>query len=438
MKTILQELTSKFSHNSDFIVEEELIDNTTVYLIGFQTLVDMTKSKLYIQQIAASSISVKAFFTNISNQLNVNTEQLTKALLDGYLVILSKDETKNAIVNPIPQTLGSGIGEPNNESPIQASIDAFGDDINVNVGMLRKRLNTERLCLCSYEAGELSKRKIYMLYIKDKAPNDLIEKMDQQLTAIQCDIETLDDLNRQFGHRKWSPVSHLSVTELPIQAMHALKNNRVVLFMDYFPFALIFPNLIFDMFKMANDGNFPYVLLLMLRTLRIIGIVATLLLPALYVALVSINPEIFKIDLALFVIKSREGIPLSAFLETIVMVILIDLILEAIVRLPKSIGPAITMVGGIILGQSMVEAELVSNLLIITITGFVIASSAIVGLQNSFYLRLLKYPILLLASIFGILGICVGFIMIIVYLASLTSNGIPYTTFHLGKKGESK
>lgn len=118
-----------------------------------------------------------------------------------------------------------------------------------------------------------------MLYIKDKAPNDLIEKMDQQLTAIQCDIETLDDLNRQFGHRKWSPVSHLSVTELPIQAMHALKNNRVVLFMDYFPFALIFPNLIFDMFKMANDGNFPYVLLLMLRTLRIIGIVATLLLP---------------------------------------------------------------------------------------------------------------------------------------------------------------
>lgn len=94
MKTILQELTSKFSHNSDFIVEEELIDNTTVYLIGFQTLVDITKSKLYIQQIAASSISVKAFFTNISNQLNVNTEQLTKALLDGYLVILSKDETK--------------------------------------------------------------------------------------------------------------------------------------------------------------------------------------------------------------------------------------------------------------------------------------------------------------------------------------------------------
>ena len=143
-------------------------------------------------------------------------------------------------------------------------------------------------------------------------------------------------------------------------------------------------------------------------------------------------------DLALFVAKSREGIPLTAFLETIAMVVLVDLILEAIVRLPKSVGPAITMVGGIILGQAMVEAKLVSNLLVIVITAVVIASSSVIGMQNSLYIRLLKYPILILASLFGILGVCTGFIFTIIYLASLTSDDIPYMTFRIKKEGATK
>lgn len=436
MTNIVNELTNKFSNHHDFFIEEELIDNTIVYVIGFTTLVDVTKSKLYIQQIAASSISIKAFFTNISNELNVPDEQLTKAILTGSIIILSKDATRNAVVEAFPQKLGSDISESKNESPVQASIDAFGNHLDINVGMIRKRLNTERLCLASYEVGKLNKRKIYMLYVKGRASPELINKVEQQLTTVQRDIETLDDLNNQFGHRRWSPVSHFSATELPIQAVDALKNNRIVFFLDQFPFALIYPNLVGDMVSSANDRNLTFALTVMLRALRIIGILATLLLPALYVALVSVNPELFKTDLALFVIQSREGVPLSAFLETIVMVILVDLILEAVVRLPKSVGPAVTMVGGIILGQSMVEAELVSNLLIITITAVVIASSAVVGMQNSLYLRLLKYPILLLASVFGILGICTGFVLTIIYLASLTSNEIPYLTFRVGQKGD--
>lgn len=436
MTNIVNELTNKFSNHHDFFIEEELIDNTIVYVIGFTTLVDVTKSKLYIQQIAASSISIKAFFTNISNELNVTDEQLTKAILTGSIIILSKDATRNAVVEAFPQKLGSDISESKNESPVQASIDAFGNHLDINVGMIRKRLNTERLCLASYEVGKLNKRKIYMLYVKDRASPELINKVEQQLTTVQRDIETLDDLNNQFGQRRWSPVSHFSATELPIQAVDALKNNRIVFFLDQFPFALIYPNLVGDMVSSANDRNLTFSLAVMLQALRIIGILATLLLPALYVALVSVNPELFKTDLALFVIQSREGVPLSAFLETIVMVILVDLILEAVVRLPKSVGPAVTMVGGIILGQSMVEAELVSNLLIITITAVVIASSAVVGMQNSLYLRLLKYPILLLASVFGILGICTGFVLTIIYLASLTSNEIPYLTFRVGQKGD--
>lgn len=434
MRNIVTEMESMFSNHDDFFIEEELVDKTEIYLIGFSTLVDLTRSKLYLQQIAVSSPSVKALFKNLSDQINVDKEKIIEAVLDGKLVLFSENGEWNAIVDPISQNLKRGIEEPKNESAIQTSMDAFGDDINVNVGMIRKRLSTERLCHCSYQVGELEKRKLSMLYIKGSAPGALVDRVNQQLRQINSDIETIDDLNRHFGKRKLSPVSHLFSTELPIQAIHSLKKNRIVLFIDNCPFALVFPHLLWDMFSSVNDRNFTFSLSIMLRVFRIIGAVATLILPALYVALVSVNPEVFKTDLALFVIKSREGIPLSAFLETIAMVVLVDLILEAIVRLPKSVGPAITMVGGIILGQAMVEAKLVSNLLVIVITAVVIASSAVIGMQNSLYIRLLKYPILILASIFGILGVCTGLIFTIIYLASLTSNDIPYTTFRIDEK----
>ncbi|MCM3732035.1 spore germination protein [Fictibacillus nanhaiensis] len=438
MRDIVKEIESKFSNHDDLFIEEELVGKTTIYFIGFNTLVDLTKSKLYVQQMAASSSSVKALFINLSDQVGVDIEQILKAILEGKLVIVSKGDAENAIVDPIAQNLNRSIEEPKNESPIQASINAFGDDITINVGLIRKRLSTERLCHCSYQVGELDKRRLSMLYIKGRAPNILIEKANQQLKQIKSDIETIDDLNKQFGQRILSPVSHLSPTELPIQAIHSLKKNRIVLFMDNYPFALVFPNLIWDMFSTENDRNFPFVLTFMLRLFRVIGAVATVVLPALYVALVSVNPGIFRTDLALFVAKSREGIPLSAFLETILMVVIVDLILEAINRLPKSVGPSITMVGGIILGQAMVEAKLVSNLLVIVITAVVIASSAVVGIQNSLYIRLLKYPILVLASFFGILGVWTGFILTVIYLASLTSDDIPYLTFNIKQEGDTK
>lgn len=434
MRNIINEIKSEFSTHDDFFIEEGFFDSSAFFLMGFNTLIDTTRSKLYVQQIAITSPSVKALFINLSDQINVDKDKIIEAILEGKLVLFSKNGDHNAIVDPISQNLKRGIEEPKNESSIQASMDAFGDDVNTNVGMIRKRLNTERLCHRSYHVGNLEKRKLAMLYIQGNAPNDLVERVNQQLSYIKSDIESIDDLNRHFGKRRLNPVSHLFTTELPIPAIHALKKNRIVLFIDNCPFALVFPHLLWDMFSSINDRNFTFPLSVMLRIFRIIGAVATLILPALYVALVSVNTEVFKTDLALFVIKSREGIPLSAFLETIAMVVLVDLILEAIVRLPKSVGPAITMVGGIILGQAMVEAKLVSNLLVIVITAVVIASSAVIGMQNSLYIRLLKYPILILASIFGILGVCTGLIFTIIYLASLTSNDIPYTTFRIGEK----
>ncbi|MFC7391462.1 spore germination protein [Scopulibacillus cellulosilyticus] len=438
MGNLIQEIQEKFIHNDDFFIQKEKFGNTVLHLIGFKTLVDLDQSKLYIQQIARSSTSVHNLLNNLSETLDANLEYITKALLKGKLVIIVGNGKHNAVIEPVSLNLKRIIDEPKSESPILASLDAFVEDIKANVGLIRKWLNTDRLCHYSYEVGKLQKRKISMLYINGCAQSSLVERVDQQLKNIQSDIETIDDLNRCLGYGKRYIVSHLYSTELPNQAVHYLKRNRIVIFLDNHPYALVFPQLIWDMFSLASDRNFPFMLALMLRSIRVIGAVTTLTLPALYVALISVNPEVLKIDFALFVAKSRQGVPYPALLETILMVFLVDLVLEAIVRLPKSVGPAVTMVGGVILGQAVVEAKLVSNLLIIVITAIVIAGSTIVGMQNSIYIRLLRYPVLILASIYGIFGAFIGVTFIGIYLTSLTSNGFPYTAFNLKQKGDTK
>jgi hypothetical protein len=438
MRDFITVLTSEFGNNEDLFIEEERIGTAVFHLCGFNTLVDTSKTKVYIRQIAETSSTIGNLLMNLSDKLDVKQDELIKAMLNGKLIILAENGKHNAIIEPIPNNLVRSIQEPRNSSPIQASNDAFVEDIKTNVGLVRKRLPSKQLCYCSSEVGDLQKRKISLLYIKGNAPQELINDVNQQLKQIHTDIESVDDLNRSFGRHWWCPTSHFFVTELPFQAIHFLKRNRIVIFLDNYPFGLVYPNLFWDMFATANDHDFPLVTALLLRFIRVIGAITTLVLPALYVAVVAVNPELLKIDLALFVAQSREGIPFTALLETFIMTVLVDLILEAIVRLPKSVGPSVTMVGGVILGTAVVDAKLVSNLLVIVITAIVISGSVIVGVQSSLYIRLLKYPILIMASIYGILGLLIGFIFISIYLISLTSSGIPYTAFAVGKEGDTR
>ncbi|MBG9587441.1 hypothetical protein ABE26_10330 [Cytobacillus firmus] len=438
MGDLIKEIQNMFSEHDDFFLEKELKDRTPIYLMGFNTLIDLTKSNKYVRQMAASSASVTELFINLSDQVDVDTVQIKNALLKGKLVIVSENDKRNAIVDPVSRNLTRSIAEPQSQSPLQSSVDAFVEDINTNIGLIRKRMNTERLYHCSYEVGELENRKLSMLYIKGMAPDALIKEIKRQIKKIDSDIDTVEDLNKYFGVRRFSLVSHVFQTELPNEATSLLKKNRIVLFLDNYPFALVFPQTLWDMFNIASDRNYPSILAYAIRTLRGVGAIVNVLLPALYVSFVSVNPEALKIDLALFVSESRQGIPFPALIETIIMVVLVDLILEAIVRLPKSVGPTITMVGGIILGQAMVEAKLVSQLLVIVVTAIVISGSVVAGIQNSLYIRLLRYPILILASIYGILGMFIGFLFTIVYLANLKSIGIPYTSFHINRKGDAK
>ena len=441
MKSLLREMKDTFGKNDDFFILKEHFVNAPVVFLGFKSLIDLPKTLNSIQKNMDSIFQSDKTFDQLMHwigEVKVNdTKEALSAIVEGKLVILLQDDKdqKYVIVEPISQVLNRSIESPTNENVLQGPLSSFIEDINTNIGIIRKQTNSERLQIRSYSVGTDRKKTLSVLYFENNANIDLLQKIVKHIESnLEKEINNVQDLSKMMGFSPWLAVNKFNMTELPQEASKFLVMGRIIMFVDRIPFALVLPGLFWDMFAIENDRNFPVPLMLVFRSLRIIGYLMTLILPGLYVALVAVNPEVLRIELALSVAQSRDGVPYPALVEMILMLVILELIMEASVRLPKSIGPTLTMVGGIIIGQAVVEAKLVSNLLIIVLAATTIANSTLVGFQNTLSTRLFKYIIAILASIYGILGIMGGLVLTCTYLAGLTTFGVPYLYFNMKKE----
>lgn len=441
MEVLLRELKDKLGNNDDFFIFEEQFFNVPVVLLGFRSLIDLPKTLVTIKKNIESIHQYDKPFENLLNKIGEvkesNTKEAISAIVDGKLLLLLHKENikKYVIVEPVLQTLNRSIQSPTNENVLEGPLISFIEDIDTNIGIIRKHIISEGLQVRSYTFGTNQKKKLSLLYFEGIVKIDLLHKIMAQFERNEDhELNNVQDLTKMMGFSTWIAVPQLKTTELPQEASNSLLKGRIVIFLDRMPIAFILPGLLWDMFALENDRNFPVPFMVSFRSLRVIGVLITMLLPGLYVALVAVNPEVLRIELALSIAQSRSGIPYPAIVEIILMFVILELIIEASVRLPKSIGPTITMVGGIILGQAAVDAQLVSNLLVIVLAATAIANSTIVGFQNSLTIRIIKYLIIFLASIFGILGILGGIVLVCAYLASITTFGVPYIYFNSTKE----
>lgn len=430
-----------FGKNDDFFILKEHFVNAPVVLLGFKSLIDLPKTLISIQKNMESIFLTDKTFDQLMHwigEVKVNdTKEALSAIVEGKLVILLQNENdlKYVIVEPISQMLNRSIESPTNENVLQGPLSSFNEDINTNIGILRKHTLSDRLQIRGYSVGTNSKKKLSVLYFENNANINLVKKIINHIESnLEKELNNMQDLSKMMGFSSWLAVNKFNTTELPQEASKFLVMGRIIMFVDRIPFALVLPGLFWDMFAIDNDRNYPVPLMFVIRSLRIIGYLMTLILPGLYVALVAVNPEVLRIELALSIAQSRDGVPYPALVEMILMLVILELIMEASVRLPKSIGPTLTMVGGIIIGQAVVDAKLVSNLLIIVLAATTIANSTVVGFQNSLSTRLFKYIIAILASIFGILGIMGGLVLICTYFAGITTFGVPYLYFNMKKE----
>ncbi|SFI40441.1 GerA spore germination protein [Paenibacillus sp. UNC496MF] len=437
MTSLVQRLSKTFEHDNDFFAIPAYLSDAPAVLVGFKSLIDVPSTKIGLQQHCESASLARMSLDRLKASLGdvkpglADEGEAIGAILKGKLLICFEDDAACVIADPVPKKLDRQVDQPTTENVLHGSFNAFIEDSHANIGILRKQVQSEKLRVHTYVIGSEETTSLSLLYYDGKADPAFIAKVKHQIESNRnrC-VRNLQGLARYMGFNAWRTLSNFTQTELPEETARYLRDGRAVLLLDQFPIAFVLPGLILDAFFLESDRNMTVPLMVFMRSVRFVGVMATLILPALYVALVSVNPEVLRIELAVSIAQSREGIPYPVFLEIVLMLIILELIIEASARLPQRIGPTITMVGGIILGQAVVQAKLVSNILIIILAAVTIANSTIVGLPQTIALRSAKYMIVVLAALFGVMGILEGLALVCAYLASLTTYGVPYVSLY--------
>lgn len=412
-------MCQQMEKQGDWVCQRLLLWEREVFLVCLSTLVNLTQTQELLPGF---------FETRTKSALQVEEEaEMRRALFAGQALVFVPEEEVCYLLSPAGPQVDRAVTTTENQSVIQSAQDAFTENLETNLTLVRKKLQTSQLVYRSMEFGTAERRRMGMLYVEGLATPELVEEVWAHCeTNRERSVPNTQTLLKLLKQRWWDTIPTVLSLELPSETVRMLKQGRVVLFLDQYPYALVTPGSIFDGVTMHEDLNYPAVLSYFFRMLRVIGAIIAIVAPSLYVALVSVNPEVLRIQLALSIAQSREGVPYPAFVEILLMLIFLELVFEASVRLPKTIGPTITMVGGIILGQAVVQAELVSNLLIIVLSAMTIANFALVGYQNALVLRMLKYVLLFFGTIFGMLGVLFGIAWFVAYVAGITVFGIPY------------
>lgn len=288
-------------------------------------------------------------------------------------------------------------------------------------------VNNENLIIENIEVGNLSNTKCAVCYMKNIANNELVSEVKYRLNNIDVDylissgqLEQLIEDNGKYS------LPQLIATERPDKATNYLLEGRVVVIVNGSPYSLIAPGTLMDFISSPEDLNIKYQFSNLLKIIRIIGLVITLLLPGLYIAITNFHQELIPTELLFAIVASRESVPFPVIFEIFLMEFSFELIREAGLRVPTPLGPTIGIVGALILGQAAVEANIVSPILIIIVAITAISSFAIPDYSLSFHCRLLRFAYIILGYLLGFLGICFGLFIHFLVMCSLKSFGYPY------------
>ncbi|CAI6076396.1 spore germination protein [Cohnella sp. JJ-181] len=318
------------------------------------------------------------------------------------------------------------VTQPQSENVIQGPMYAFNECYHTNVAMMRQRMRTPKLKLWETTVGEVAPVQSGMFYMEGITDEGLVQRIQQQFSKIEVDgIQDTGELLRLLGAR--SVLFPLAITtERPDRLASSLLSGKVVILLDGTPRAIVAPGAFSDFWEAAEDWYLMPFIAVFLRTIRFMALLTNLFLPSFYVAVTSVNIDVNRLEISLAAAGSREAVPYPVLVETLLILFLLDCIVEAGVRLPRTISATVTMVGGVVLGQAIIQANIVSNLLVIVAATTALTNFIVVDYQMGLVQRVLKYFVLIGAGVLGILGIVLSFAIMVVFLSRMESFGVAY------------
>jgi hypothetical protein len=355
-------------------------------------------------------------------------KKLVEGVLKGELGILIEGET-NALLADFKGMEQRNVEEPATEVTIRGPRDGFTESIKINTSLLRRRIRSTRLKLEPIIIGELSRTDVAIVYIEGIAQESLLKEVRSRLSRIEIDgILESEYIEEFIEDAPYSPFPQIQNTERPDIVTANLLEGKVAILVDNTPFTLIVPMTFWSGLQSVEDYYERFWYTSFIRLVRYVLFNTAMYLPSIYVALTTYHPKLIPTTLLISIAAAREGVPFPAIIEALIMEFVFEGLREAGIRLPKAVGSAVSIVGALVIGQAAVQAGIVSAPMVIVVATTGIASFAIPRYNLGTALRLVRFPMLLLAGVFGLYGICIGFIALTIHLVNLRSFGVPYFT----------
>lgn len=364
--------------------------------------------------------------TLVESDLNI----LLKHLKSGSSVLLINGVTEAIIVDTKGGMIRD-ISEPINETAAKGPRDGFVENLEANISQIRRRLKDKNLAIELLNVGVRTQNDIAICYIDNIVDKAVLEELKKRISSIDIDgALSIGHIEECIEGYPYTVFPQALSTERPDRAVANILEGRIVVIMDGGPVALILPSLFMQFFQAVEDYTQRSIISSFVRVLRIIAAFVVITLPSIYLTLIKFNVELIPIKFVTPIVQSRIGIALTPFLEIIAMEMVVEFLREGGLRLPTKIAQTLSLVGGIIIGDTAIKSRIVSptTLLVVGIT--VIATFLIPNYDMSLSIRILRFPMLILANIMGIFGIAVGWFFILTHLFSLDSLGVPYLEFH--------
>ncbi len=437
----MNELAQKLDSSFDVAQVPLVIKGKEAHLFYLKTVVDSDKLQSIIIKPffeLATITHFEAYLNSLPNKTEIPpTEELLIELTRGFLLVAIQNkfiflELRKVHTDTVQETLM--------ESTIHGPQFAFSEDLSTNLNIIRQNYHGTSLAMNTYQLNDRSNRMVAILYDEASVNKNVLRIIKKKIRALKVPlIQSSGDLGVFLTRRKYTLFPTTILSERPDRIIYNITGGKVIIMVDGSPQSIIAPVTFFDYMVSMEDNYHTYWVSLFGTLLGYFGLFTCLLLPSIYVVVTSYNPEIMRTELALTVTGSRIGVPYTSFIEVLFMLVFMELLTEASIRLPKAVSATATTVGGLILGTAATEAALASNIMIILVAAVAISTFVIPINELSFSLRISRLLLILFTSLFGLNGLIVGFLFLIMLLTNKESFGEPYFKFfHMPKKDEKK
>lgn len=395
-----------------------LVENTVVGKLLNRLCTEEKEALLRIVETNSLGIADVTLFTEFS--------EVVSAVLGGNIVIFLEGIAKAVKVQDKGYPRMS-LQQAGSEKSLRGSNEAFSDSVKVNTALIRKRLRTHEVKVLEKKSGVRSDTSVDIMYIEGIAYPELVNEIERRIDSYEIDSIQDSGVLEQLAEEKWySPFPQFQTTERPDRAAMAMLEGRIVVLCDNSPVALVLPADYSSFIRTADDYYARWEIASLGRIIRYIAAVLAMTAPGLYLAVTEFHSQLLPTSLLLSFAAARQGVPFPAIVEVLIMELSFELLREAGVRLPGTMGNTIGIVGGLIIGQAAVDANIVSPIVVIVVAFTALCSFSIPNEEFASAFRILKFAFIVICGWLGFFGFIVGITAVLIHLSHLKSFGVPY------------